>query len=177
MGELEPGLYESLMTDELISQIESLALLTPETRDLHTAEAPDRIASHISRQIERTLRDLKDADRLAIGTAVARDLLTRLATLMHQEPQDLPIDPAAVLHAIVGTRPDGTPAPILSPLIPLLDTTLLTNAKGEPSLWNQLISEISSSDRSAAEHGGASTSITLRRPLATSSMSATLESV
>ena len=32
------------------------------------------------------------------------------------------------------------------PLIPLLDTTLLTNAPGEPTLWSQLRSEIESAD-------------------------------
>lgn len=147
MGELETGLYESLVTDELAPRLTSLARLTSEKRDLDTAEAPDRIASHISRQIERALRDVPDADRIKIGTAVARDLLTRLATLTNQEPQDLPIDPATVLHAILGTQPDGSPAQIPSPLIPLLDTTLLTNARDEPSLWSSLISEIGSSDR------------------------------
>ncbi len=42
--------------------------------------------------------------------------------------------------------PDGRPEEIDEPLIPLLDTTLLTNAPGEPNLWNQLRSEIESSD-------------------------------
>ena len=147
MGELRPGLYEAIVTDELASQLEALERLTPNQRTLDTAEAPDRIASHISRQIERALRDAPEASRLEVGATVARDLLTRLADLTQREPQDLPVDPATVLHAILATRPDGKPAPIVSPLIPLLDTTLLTNAKGEPSLWNQLISEIASSDR------------------------------
>src|SRR5690606_16435052 len=43
-------------------------------------------------------------------------------------------------------RPDGTPQPIEEPLIPLLDSTLLTNAPGEPGLWSQLRSEIDSAD-------------------------------
>ena len=43
-----------------------------------------------------------------------------------------------MLHAILRRRPDGRPQAIAEPLIPLLDTTLLTNAPGEPSLWNQL---------------------------------------
>ena len=147
VGELEPGLYEALVTDELAARLATLEHVTPQQGELDTAEAPDRIASHISRQIERALRDVKEGDRLEVGTAVARELLTRLADLTDQEPQDLPVYPATVLHAILGTRPDGTPAPFALPLIPLLDTTLLTNAKGEPSLWNQLISEIGSSDR------------------------------
>ena len=50
------------------------------------------------------------------------------------------------LHAILERRPDGTPQPIAEPLIPLLDTTLLTNAPGEPGLLNQLDTEIDSAD-------------------------------
>ena len=51
-----------------------------------------------------------------------------------------------MLHAVLGRRPDGSVDSIAEPLIPLLDTTLLTNAPGEPSLWNQLRSEIESAD-------------------------------
>ena len=43
--------------------------------------------------------------------------------------------------------PDGTPETIPEPLIPLLDTTLLTNAPGEPRVGNQLLTEIHSADR------------------------------
>ena len=55
-------------------------------------------------------------------------------------------DPASVLHAILRRNPDGSAATIGGPLIPLLDTTLLTNAPGEPTLWSQLRSEIESAD-------------------------------
>jgi HKD family nuclease len=58
----------------------------------------------------------------------------------------LPIEPAAVLQAVRRRNPDGTPAQMGVPLIPLLDTTLLTNAPGEPTLWSQLRSEIESAD-------------------------------
>ena len=61
-------------------------------------------------------------------------------------PSDAPADPATV-HAILGRRPDGSSEPIAQPLIPQFDTTLLTNAPGEPNLWSQLRSEIESADR------------------------------
>ena len=78
---------------------------------------------------------------------MARALLDRLGELVEVDPSDAPVDPATVLHAILGRRPDGSPESIAQPLIPLLDTTLLTNAPGEPNLWNQLRSEIESADR------------------------------
>lgn len=47
VGELEPGLYEALVTDGLAARLKCLERLTPEQRDLNAVEAPDRIASHI----------------------------------------------------------------------------------------------------------------------------------
>ncbi len=60
---------------------------------------------------------------------------------------DAPIEPGSVLHAVLAHMPDGTPETIPEPLIPLLDTTLLTNAPGEPRVGNQLLTEIHSADR------------------------------
>lgn len=62
MGELEPGLYEALVTEELAERLDELQQLTAEVRDLRSAEAPDRISLHISRQVERALRDVGVAE-------------------------------------------------------------------------------------------------------------------
>ena len=73
-------------------------------------------------------------------------MVSRLGELVAIDSSDRPVDPATVLHAVLGTRPDGAPDVVGEPLTPLLDTTLLTNAPGEPTLWNQLRSEIGSAD-------------------------------
>jgi superfamily II DNA or RNA helicase len=52
-----------------------------------------------------------------------------------------------VLRAIRRRLPDGTPERIPAPLIPLLDTTILTNAPGEPGVGHQIQAEIASADR------------------------------
>jgi superfamily II DNA or RNA helicase/HKD family nuclease len=87
-----------------------------------------------------------DHERVGVGLSVARVLLDRLGELVRVDLSELPTDPAMVLHAVLGRRPDGTADALAEPLIPLLDTTLLTNAPGEPSLWSQLRSEIESAD-------------------------------
>jgi superfamily II DNA or RNA helicase/HKD family nuclease len=146
--ELTPGLYEVLVTEGLKARLDTLAgALSTAQRALHAAEAPDRIAWHLSREIERALSDVGDADRARVGIEVARALLDRLGDLVEVDPLVAPVDPATVLHAILGRRPDGNPEDVAQPLIPLLDTTLLTNAPGEPNLWNQLRSEIEYADR------------------------------
>jgi superfamily II DNA or RNA helicase/HKD family nuclease len=145
--ELRPGLYEALLTEGLKAQLDEFAERLPvDRRALQAAEAPDRIAWHLSRQVELALADVGDADRVQVGLAVARALLDRLGELVEVDPAVVPADPATVLHSIQRRRPDGTADVMAEPLIPLLVTTLLTNAPGEPSLWNQLRSEIESAD-------------------------------
>ena len=71
----------------------------------------------------------------------------RSASRTHRAgPRARPAEPAAVLRAVRRRNPDGSPVPMAGPLIPLLDTTLLTHASGEPTLWSQLQSEIESAD-------------------------------
>ena len=148
MEELAPGLYEVIVTEGLKARLGAIAeALTTEQSGLHPAEVPNRIAWHLSREVERALSDVAEADRALVGIQVARALLDRLGELVDVDPSALPIDPATVLHAIFGRRPDGSQDTLARPLIPLLDTTLLTNAPGEPNLWNQLRSEIESADR------------------------------
>lgn len=147
MTELGPGLYESLITEGLREQLAALSSQLPtDERPLHTADAADRIAWHVSQQVERALLDVSDDDRVRIGVHVARSLLDRLGELVSVDSRSMPEDPAAVLHAVFRRSPDGSTARTASPLIPILDTTLLTNAPGEPTLWSQLRSEIESAD-------------------------------
>ena len=144
---IEPGLYEQLLTEALRNKLESLdGRFKTSSRSLRTAEAADRIALHLSRRIQRTLESVGESDRVQVGIEVARDLIVRLAKIVDGELAEALVEPGTVLHAILDSRPDGTPRPIAEPLIPLLDTTLLTNAPGEPGLLNQLDAEIESAD-------------------------------
>lgn len=144
--ELPPGLYESLVTLGLQAQLQALPQDRQELRQLRLAEAPDRVALHVQQQVERALAAVPEQRRLDVGLAVARGLLERLAELAPADPASLPLDPLAVLGSVRREQVDATAASVESPLIPVLDTTLLTNAPGEPSLWSQLRSEIDSAD-------------------------------
>lgn len=146
-GSLSPGIYERLITDGVRAQLDEVSRHTPiDERPLNSADASDRIAWHVSQQVERALLDVSDERRVQVGLQVARALIERLGDMVQVDRQSMPSDPASVLHAILRRNPDGSPAPIAGPLIPLLDTTLLTNAPGEPTLWSQLRSEIESAD-------------------------------
>ena len=58
-----------------------------------------------------------------------------------------PVSDGRVLRAVRGAASDGRPVANRPPLIPLLDTTLLTNAPGEPRVGHQVLTEIHSADR------------------------------
>jgi superfamily II DNA or RNA helicase/HKD family nuclease len=79
---------------------------------------------------------------------VAHQLLETLGKrLPRTEPLgESPLAPGEVLSAIGERRPDGSVRTAGRPMIPLLDTTLLTNAPGEPRVGSQVLTEIESAD-------------------------------
>jgi superfamily II DNA or RNA helicase/HKD family nuclease len=144
------GLYELLVSEALQQQLSELDdSLSPQRSGLHEAEAADRITLHLARVLERAIASLAQADRVSLGIALARELISVIAakTDSPDETCDRPVEPAQVLRAILGRLPDGRSEAISEPLIPLMDTTLLTNAPGEPRVGSQLLTEIHSADR------------------------------
>lgn len=147
--ELAAGLYETLLTKGLDARLRALdGRLSPVVDTLHPSEAADRIALHLSKVVELALGDVKDVDRVRVGVRLVESLLTRIETELEFDVQhDRPVSDGAVLRALQPPNPDGSPHPIPQPLIPLLDTTLLTNAPGEPTVGSQIRTEVESADR------------------------------
>lgn len=150
VGALERGLYEELISEALEEQLGSLpAGLVPLRAKLRRAEAGDRLALFLAGLVERAVDDLPENDRVRRGLALARALVKTLsAELGLQElNREAPVQEDSILQAILARRPDGSLESIDPPLIPLLDTTLLTNAPGEPRVGHQLLAEVVSADR------------------------------
>lgn len=150
MPPLSRGLYELLLTEALASHLGRPGLPgDPSLATLRDAEAADRIALHIASVVERAIETFPEKERVTLGTAIARRIVDQLAQAAKSEALALErqVDPAQILRAIRGRRPDGSVDEIEAPLIPLLDTTLLTNAPGEPRVGHQIQTEIASADR------------------------------
>jgi superfamily II DNA or RNA helicase len=146
---LAPGLYEVLLTHLLREQLRrqddhEAAELT----DLGHAEAADRIALHLAKAVEAAIENLPEGERAIAGTQLARRVVKLIAgdDAEFLSRMDLS-DPAKLLRSIRKRLPDGHYETLEIPLIPLLDTTLLTNAPGEPRVGHQVRAEIASSDR------------------------------
>ena len=150
MAQRARGLYETLVTDELEAELARLDERTAaERHELRSAEAPDRVALHLSRVIQRAVAAVEDGSRVARGVALARTLIDAIDTALGSDrfAPERPLAQGQLLRAILRRLPDGRPESIPEPLIPLLDTTILTNAPGEPGVGHQLVAEIHSADR------------------------------
>jgi superfamily II DNA or RNA helicase len=146
---LERGLYEVLLTEALEEQLGDLdGALEPIRSVLRAPEAADRIALHLARVIERAVDSIAEGERTNVGLNLARRLIDLICKLPSAAEfgSERPGATSDVLRSIVGRLPDGRPDNVAVPLIPLLDTTLLTNAPGEPRVGNQIMTEIRSAD-------------------------------
>ena len=150
MNEIDRGLYQSLLTESLVQQLQDLdARLTARHSDLHVEEAPDRLAMHLAKVIQTAIASLSKDKRIEVGGELTQKLIQLLvdstpANDLLTEKLSLP---PRMLKAIDGKKADGSVDQIQEPLIDLLDTTLLTNANGEPRIGSQIISEIPSAER------------------------------
>jgi len=141
------GLYEQLITEALEADLQSLGEgLTTTRSDLRRAEAGDRLALHLARLVENAVGGLDEKKRVKRGISLTRNLIATLARELGNAAllAESPVLEESVLRAILARNPDGSVQEIAEPLIPLLDTTLLTNAPGEPRVGHQLETEIDS---------------------------------
>jgi superfamily II DNA or RNA helicase/HKD family nuclease len=144
------GLHETLITAELEAQLASLdPQLVADRTGLRPPEAADRLALHLGRLLRQAVESFPEKDRTEEGIKLARTLVAQIHAAVADSDlaAESPITPGTLLRAIAAKLPDGTPETITSPLIPLLDTTLLTNAPGEPRVGQQIQTEIHSADR------------------------------
>ncbi len=144
MKDIEPGLYETIVTEALAKRISTLdGSLQAENRSFRREEVGDRLALHLSRCLLRAIDGIPEAERIAQRMI---DEIERISTAKEPSGDALASEPR-ILHAIKRTLPDGRAEKMGEPLTPLLDTTLLTNAPGEPRVGKELAAEIGSADR------------------------------
>ena len=160
MSGLPRGLHESIITDRLATQIgrERQSQVKITAQALTDADAPERLASHVESVVRRAISDFNLEGRAALGTRLVRevvDLVQRYAgaqissgfASVETGIGDAPVEPPRLLREVSLVRPSGASEQIPHPIIPLLDTTLLTNAPGEPVVGRQIASELASADR------------------------------
>ena len=142
------GLYEDVVTEALAGRLREVSDELADVKALRPAEAADRIARLVGAQLQRVIELLPEEDRVSGGVELARRMLDVLgeSTPRAAGALDRPVPPGQILASIGQRRPDGRVSSASRPLIPLLDTTILTNAPGEPRVGRQVVAEIDSAD-------------------------------
>lgn len=131
---LEPGLYDQLITDALLGQLDETAV----THSVDEAETPMRYAAHVHRVLAKELPGVDPDRRHRIVTGVLRSLAASGET---------PAFPPQLLTGVPRRNSIGAAVLPVAPDVPLSQHDLLVNARGEPQLANELKREISSADR------------------------------
>jgi superfamily II DNA or RNA helicase/HKD family nuclease len=148
---LKPGLHEALLTrrlQALLAEIPEETLLA-EVAELRDAEAWDRMSRHLAAVLARAIERAPEGKRSEEAVRIAAELIQRLHSLTDRRGDlrgDEPLDPGRVLVALLQQLPGGGPQLIERPLTPLLDTTVFTNAPGEPAVGHELRAEVPSAD-------------------------------
>ncbi|MET9500967.1 DUF3427 domain-containing protein [Streptomyces sp. NPDC006622] len=137
------GLYEQLITLRFEQKLKELARLGwhPVSDPVGPESVPHVLARHVSRTVQRVLRNLPAGDRVH----AANHILESVSTLEGaQEWVDLVADGPRQLLAMTQQEAPGVFA--VRPGIPLSDTALLTNAPEDPSLGFELRAELATAD-------------------------------
>jgi superfamily II DNA or RNA helicase len=148
--DLEPGLYDSLITLRLKEQLGTVpdSEFHAKFRALEDSESADRIAIFMENLIRRTVESLPKEGRAEAAAALTNSLISELSNQSStiRPGLDALSTPGGVLQAILRRHPDGSPEELALPSTPLLDTTLLTNSRGEPGIGGELRAEIPSAN-------------------------------
>lgn len=135
---MHEGLYESILTSGLGSQLVDLEGVESELARVDPADQLHVLSRYLGRAISRRLGAERDPDR---RLEVANGILDFL---------DASNEVTAPVQELLSIRRPPGPGQILRfaqrPKTPLNDAALLTNAHGEPSLASELKAEIDSAD-------------------------------
>jgi len=150
--DLPPGLYEAVLTRQLMEQIASLSPeLSPELRKLDPEAAPYAIAQTLLVALVRALGSFRDDDRLARQVDMANQVLELVRTEAQRSgllPDDNIEEAAQQLLAITERSANlASPQPPARPHIPLRSSDLLVNGPNDYRIGAELGRELASADR------------------------------
>lgn len=136
--ELPEGFYDALVTRALHERLEASGL-TPSTAKIDQEELAEVLAQHVRRVTLEALAAQRVDDRVPLADNVI-SLLGAHGDEVHGEPRRL--------HSLLHEPGPGRPRRYLNaPETPLSEPSLLTNARGEPSVGTEIASELGSADR------------------------------
>ena len=151
---LEPGLYESLITEALELRLEAAGTAGQlvDRAKLDPAEAPAALAIYLANLLEERLATAAESERIEVANAVidfVDDHLSRTGQSSAARPDDRVTAAEKPILRLVDTPGDSGLGrrQVRRPEVPLSQSDLLINGRGEPNLIRALASEMDSADR------------------------------
>jgi superfamily II DNA or RNA helicase len=132
------GLYDLLITDAVARELANLTSKRDEY-PLDPADADVLLAGHVARAVRAALQNVPTLDRPDKQATIANEILKAL----QGDAVSLPARRLAAIYPLNPLKPE----PPRQPEIPLAQSDLLVNAKGEPRIGSVLEREIESADR------------------------------
>ncbi|MBC6457060.1 DUF3427 domain-containing protein [Actinomadura sp. HBU206391] len=152
MSDLAPGLYEHPVTQELEHRLSVVDTDLVKLGQIDGADAHEVLSRHLDLLTRRALKTVGGSDSGALKRQV--EIANSIALAIEQlvpdavGPEDQLKDTGDVLMAIAETRaPTGEVVFPQRPEVPLADSALLVNGRGQPRIGHELARELASADR------------------------------
>ncbi|HUP44137.1 MAG TPA: DUF3427 domain-containing protein [Thermoanaerobaculia bacterium] len=149
MTKLPDGLYDLLITQAVARELSRVGSeRRADTAELEPADSHLLLARHIAAVVREALRGVPDEERTLRQAQICNELLRSVTASLPAEvdADDLIADPPRRLAAIYPFDPLRSRRPA-APEIPLSQSDLLVNARGEPRIGSVIEREIESADR------------------------------
>jgi superfamily II DNA or RNA helicase/HKD family nuclease len=147
---LVPGLYETLVTRELQEAIAELGDGVVDLQPADPGDAHRAVAEHVRRLVERALRSLPEATRLAAQAELCNELMASIRGVPEgaaPESAEELVSPLSILREVREPgRLNAAALAVRRPLVPLDSADLLVNARDQPSVGAAIEREIHSAD-------------------------------
>jgi superfamily II DNA or RNA helicase/HKD family nuclease len=132
--DLPTGIYESLLTRDLLARLEGLRVITGPVAEAQQAAV---LGEHLGRRVTQALLEAKPEDRV--------DLVNRLLGLLDGDV--LEPGPQQLLSVARQEQPGVWSLLDTRPEVPLSRPALLTNSRNDPKLGAELRAELATADR------------------------------
>lgn len=137
MTVMQEGLYESVVTKELLRQLSESTSLA-QFSAIDGADQAHVLGQHIGQLVEGLLNSVRDDRRTEIANQILRGI--------RQEAEQVDVPPRRLTRVVADEHGHEGRFQI-RPATPLSEAALLTNIKGEPSLGSELAAEMTSADQ------------------------------
>ncbi|MFC6851461.1 DUF3427 domain-containing protein [Aquipuribacter hungaricus] len=131
---LPTGIYESLLTRDLLARLADLRAITEDVPDGQQATA---LGDHVGRRVARALAGLAPADRVAMVNTLLAQIDSDAVEPGPQQLLSVARQEQPGVWTLLGTRP----------AVPLSRPALLTNSTTDPKLGAELRAELATADR------------------------------